>query len=140
VSVAARSATRRAPAPGRSADFGRVADPPIEFVLECWTVEAELDPRADVCGRGVVREKAASEGNRERHGNTQLVIESANEGDVMDALERDSARNALPRVLDSWHIEVGEEIIDPFRIGSSCMSSYFKVIESRHIILERQDK
>lgn len=133
--MATRSPTWRTPAPGRSAGFDRVADPPIDLVLERWTVEAKFDPCADGCGGGVVGEKAASKGYRERHWNTELAIESAYERDVMDALEGDSARNALPQALDSGHIEVGEEIVDPFWIGSSCMSSYFNVIESRHIIL-----
>jgi hypothetical protein len=74
-----------------------------------------------------------------RHGQAQLAIEAANQHDMINAIERDSSGNALPRSFDSWNAKVREEVIDPFQIGVSRMSSNFSVIESRHIILKDQD-
>jgi hypothetical protein len=53
---------------------------------------------------------------------------------MVDAVERDFSRNALPPSLNSGNLETREKVIDPFDVDVSGMSNYLNVIESCHII------
>jgi hypothetical protein len=123
-------ASRRASSAGGRARLDCVCDSTVDLLPQHCPVEMNGDRWSGIFSSGVTRQQATSDRHRRRHWYPELAIQSADEGDVMNSVEGDSARHALAATFDSRYVEVREEVVDPLMLGVSCMSSYFNVIES----------
>jgi hypothetical protein len=99
----------------------------------------EFEPWCDRGSRGVARQETARQCHGARDGHAQLTVESANQGDMIHPTQGDSSSDALSRTFDSRDGKVRQEVIDPFRISTGCMSSDFNVVEPGHNILKYKD-
>jgi len=130
-------ASRRASSTGRRAGLDRLVDSAVDLLFQHCPVEMNGDRRSGIFSSGVTRQQPTGDRHCGGHGYPELAVQSADEGDVMNSVEGDSARHALAPAFNSRYVKVREEIVDPLMLGVSCMSSYFNMIESRHIILEQ---
>src|SRR5689334_25212761 len=104
--TASGDALRRPTAPRWCACFDGFAHTTIDVAFESRTIHVKVEPRSDLGVCGFAGEHSAGDGHGGSDWKPNLAIQSADQGDVINAIQADLASDALPSILDAGHGEM----------------------------------